>query len=269
MGYKAKVRLGITVNGKERELLSVRDRRENGVVIMTPKPKYYIYPDGKYVPYVEQHYSIHPSKNGLDLSITQKTRLADGKSVSVVGYVANLELQFSAPVLAARLPVFSDSGNIFNPRMKDTFLNVGSYETAKSTLFYSIFVTHKGFDHRSIRQKCLRYVFIEQTRYCVVVIITYLDVPSWYAGRVMPFMTSAPIHNEIRESNHWQIDIGSMPPHEITDTHWSMMRVLQSQLINELKPEFDDLDDNQRRIMDTMLDYWTAMPGEDEMHFLS
>jgi hypothetical protein len=70
-----KTRFFVRVNGVEREILSVQQRADKSLTLISGTPSFWENPDGSLPAFDQQHYSVHRTKNGRDTTITQKTWL--------------------------------------------------------------------------------------------------------------------------------------------------------------------------------------------------
>jgi len=237
MGSKPKTRFYVCIAGRNIEVLSVRDRGRNGIVASSSFPRFFESVPGKFVGFVEQHYSVHPTK-GSDTTVTQKTSLEDGTNISNVAYIHNTQGQLLWPIYARRIPKFDDRNRIMTERQKDNTICIGRFRYEKACFFYSVFITNKGEKH------CLKgFSGVQIFRatfhlYDIIVVATYLNIPSLKEGDVAGFSTSPTVENGIISADHLQLYTGSMPADFLIPVHWKMMGVLRLRTLSRLKDIF-------------------------------
>ena len=237
MKDRSKTRFAINVNGQDTELFSVLDCHEKGIVIFDGTPRFFEKPDGdriKLVEYAEQHYSIHPS-NKNDVTITQKTTLADGHEISVVSYVHDAKDHLLWPVYARRLPVYNLGNRKLVAGPNDKTINVGAYATAKATFLFSVFVTNGNSNIILKNDGVATKNIIRLEIFDLIVFCTFLNVPSLNEQDVVGWTTSSRVENGQRSDDHLQLQVKSIPISTIHDAHAFLMEQLKQRMMSRIE----------------------------------
>jgi hypothetical protein len=238
MGKKAKVRFTAVANGIEAELFAIRDRGENGIVLRSNMPDQFI-EGGRRVAFVEQHYSVHNTK-GVDTTVTQHTLTDDGVELKLAAYIHDTKDYLLWPIYARRLGINNAITKSAVNRDKDILHRVARYETASSCLFYCVFVCNPNFDYRSIEDSSLNVKTTTIGRYRIVVLSTFMIIPSLQEGWVAGISTSKPRRNGVFDEDHFQLQRGPIPFEEMLDTFWMLMNELRDLTIRQLTEMFGD-----------------------------
>jgi hypothetical protein len=237
MGSKAKIRFSAKIDDRDIELFNVRDLGDKGLVISSGYPRYFEHPDGKLVEFVDQHYSVHPTKGGADTTITQKTALkGDGvQAISIVAYIHNTSNHLLRPVYARRLPVMREPTRTLRARSKDTSRRIGKFNWDKATMIYSVFVSLPNLELPSHTDTASKRFTAMMGRYKLIVFVTYLNLPSITEGDVVGMSTSSEVRNGLRGDDHFQLQTESI----CVDQLLNINRVLQNQLRTKMLERLD------------------------------
>lgn len=240
MGSKPKTRLFALIDGKSRELFNVRDLGKKGLIITSGYPKLFENNDGQFVEFVDQHYSVHPTKNGQDTSITQKTAVSDQgiKKISNVAYIHNTSEHLLWPVYARRLPIMDGATRSLHVRKKDTARRIGKFNWSKANLLYSVFVSLPNIELPDHMDDQSRRFVKNFDLYKLIIFVTYLNRPSMNEGDVTGLSTSSEVYDGLKTENHIQIHQESCSVDHMVEIHRQLMDSLRSKMDLRLKSLF-------------------------------
>jgi len=234
LSKKPKTRIFVVSDGEEKEVIVARDRYDEGIVFTGGHSKYWLTAVDERIEIGEQHYSIHPSNGGRDMAVTQKTLLANGERRSNVAYVkGETERPMLWPIYARRIPVFIDTP-VMQRRQRDRVICIADFATASANLIYSVFVSDIAvalpidplFESNAFE--------IPFERYKLLVINSYINVPSLNEGDLAGASTSSEIINDARAQDHQQMNGRPMPISLIVPMHFDLVRRLQHRLLDRL-----------------------------------
>jgi hypothetical protein len=241
-------------------MLVVKERSNQDILVLSGTSRFFEAVGLSKRELAEQHYSVHTHRSGLHTIITQKTTLADGVRVSNAAFIHNTRDWLLWPIYARRLPMFKDDTNILDVGKQGEVVDVGEFEWQKANLLYSVFVAKTGSIPISTSIGGAKVFISNYRRFCIVVVVTYLNLPSMYEGDVAGLTTSSELVNGRSPSGQVQVDMSSIPVGELEAAHWFLMRRLRERMIQRLQdllgsnsPEFD--------LVTTMTSFFTACPG--------
>lgn len=236
---KKRTRFVVEINGKAREILSIIEKSNGQLTLMSGTSKYWENEDGTLEEYFEQHYSIHRTKNGLDTTITQKTTLKGGVRHSIVTYIHDTSTHLLWPVFARRPPLFQPDPNKLTTRQKDDVVELGSFNDKLATFFYSVFVTLPNSDLSAVYAAGVQSQIATFTNFRIVVLPMYLNVPTFSSGDVVGYSTSPQITNDVRRPDHFQIKATSPAQKELMPMHFNLVENLKRRLCFRIYTLFD------------------------------
>lgn len=235
MATKPKIRFAATVDGRAVELFSILDRGAEGIVIIPAHPKFFGDNPHDLIAFSDQHYSVHPTK-GIDTTITQKTKLQDGTSISNIAYIHDTNKSLLWPIFSRRMPIFQGNNRELKNKPKDKSYFIGSFETSISTFLYSVFIADTRFDPNMVIDKNFNICAVKVNDYAIIAFSTYLPLPSLMEGDVAGWATSSQVMNSQRSKNHLQIHVESIPHEFIVPAHWALMDILSKRFRERLEP---------------------------------
>lgn len=250
LATKAKTRFVALIDGVEREIFSVVERQNKDIIVMSGTPRFWENPDGSLTKFGEQHYSVHTSNNGVDVTITQKTTLSDGNQHSNVAYIKGTKNALVWPIYARRVPIFEDNSRLLKARKKDTVIRIGKFSYSSANFLYSIFVTRSDFDIETIRVKEANFYQAFFNEFSIVVITNYLNLPSLVQGDVTGMATSNTVVNGEFSENHTQLDVSSQEPCQMINIHQVLLIRLKDKMLGRISKL---LNGDEKQMTDTRL----------------
>jgi hypothetical protein len=227
MSLKPKFRFFVSVDGNDTEIGWAKENRSGNVVFRSRFPKYFLTPQNELVRFKEQHYSVHPSNEDTDTTITQKTVLVDGQTTPIVSFIQNTNQHLLWPIFARRLPIFIDppSSTI---RSKDVCIRLEEYQSTTHTLYYSMFATRPTYNLPKMPKTqtqidTYRYDF---RLFSLILLATLVPVPSIPQGDVVGITTSVPAQQLGETQSYLQLPQTSFPKEVIFDLHGTFLQRL-------------------------------------------
>ncbi|MBW2941936.1 hypothetical protein [Zhongshania aquimaris] len=234
MSRKSKVRFAARIDGVERELFSIKERPDNSLLLVSAYPIFWENSDSSIVRFTEQHYSIHISNGGIDTTITQKTKLADGMSHSNVSFIPNTKKHLLWPIYARRVPILLENSRKLSRRSGDKVIFIGDYEFAKANLVYSVFVSNCDFDVNITSLNGLTTYSAKFKHFQIFTIPMYINLPSMNEGDVVGMSTSSTTINNVRSTDHIQLSTHSIPSEYLLSFHFKLMDLLKDKMLQRL-----------------------------------
>lgn len=239
MSAKPKIRFSALVDGREIELFSIRDRKAKGAVLIPAPIRFFEFGKEGLREIVEQHYSVHRNESP-DITITQKTLLSDGTQLSNVAYIHDADDHMLWPIFARRVPQFADETNcLLAANSRDSVVRIGEYKTSEANLLYSVFVTHPSLDFEQIPVKGARIFYARYDHFQILVLATYLNVPSLHEGDACGWATSPEAINGAFSEGHFQLHVKPIPSDLLLQAHWTLMGQLRQKLLFRLSDLFE------------------------------
>lgn len=263
MGSKAKIRFSAKIDDRDVELFNVRDLGDKGLIISSGYPRYFELQDGKLSEFVDQHYSVHPTKGGADTTITQKTALSgDGvQAISNVAYIHNTANHLLWPVYARRLPVMREPTRSLRARLKDTSRRIGKFNWDKATMIYSVFVSLPNLVLPPHTDTASKRFTAMVGRYKVIVFVTYLNLPSMIEGDVAGMATSSEMYDGLRGEEHLQYHAESISVDQLLYINRGLLNQLRTKMLDRLDIVFKSDRPTFQQIM-AMSTWFTKVPLE-------
>lgn len=239
MSKKPKVRFAANIDGIDYELFWVQERSDKSLILGSAFPQYWENKDNSYTAFSEQHYSIHKSNEGDATTITQKTTLVDGTSVSNVTYIPKTKNQLLWPVYARRVCTMLTDKRKLKSRSKDTVIVISDYTSKKANLLFSVFVTKSNnFVYPNSIKKfsdALETFAFNFGELQIIAIPTYINIPSLVEGDVTALTSSTTITNGVRSNNHKQLIVRSFDQNSLFNVHYYLMNRLKMTLHTRLQ----------------------------------
>lgn len=224
-----KTRFFVRVNGVEREILSVQQRADKSLTLISGTPSFWENPDGSLSAFDQQHYSVHRTKNGRDTTITQKTWLRNGTHHSYVAYVHGTEEYLLWPLYARRIPILNNQTRILKRRAKDVLIEVPEFEWENASLLFSVFVAKAKFDSGLISP--LRPAIAQFEEFQIILLPVFLNLRSLPTGDVVVVSTSSPVINGVKSEEHVQYYSESLPIGEFINFHFNCLGRLRDKML--------------------------------------
>lgn len=210
-GIGVKIAFSATIDGVQRSLFSVKDNGDSGLLIGQGTPRQMENPYGVKRDFKHQHYSVHPSNNGADTTITQKTLMSDGEEHSAVSFVRNTKQHLLWLVYARRMPILAKTTRVLKRKRYTSVIEIGSIDSAKETLFYSVLVSRPSMDLSILVDSGWEFYTATFGQFMIIVIPMFLQFPTYPDGDVLQFLTSQPILNNVCPPDHQRYESESMP----------------------------------------------------------
>lgn len=242
MAKSEKTIFAAKVNGIQRELFSVRQWKNADLLIVSRAGELLEHIDGSPSKVKHQHYSVHQGESDPTITyVTQKTAFHDHPDLSFVSAVHDSQQHLLWPVHARRAPFYAEGVRLLKARPKDTVVEIGEFTSLRANFFYTIFVTRPGFNCAAIAANQVGYRTITFQKFELLVLTTYLNVPSVNEGDIILRTTSSPKVGEELFPGHFQIRVGPIPAVEVLQTHFEMMNslraILRTRIYNFLPPD--------------------------------
>lgn len=245
------------VNGCKRVLFSVKQGDNTDLTIVSEVMKRYIDNKNSEFDFDNQHYSVHCANEGNDTLITQKTKLFDGSHRSNTAYIHQTAKHLLWPVFARRVP--SKEIKLFKPRDTDRIICLSRYRCSRSILMYSVFVTKPPLPFIKAEFSDASVITVPFDRYILIVISTFLNIPSPDRGDVVMWGTSTTVIDNVRDESHVQVRTESLNFDHMYDVHKIMMDQLRASLMQFL-PSLLPSSGPARQLIDYNLSFYTRKP---------
>jgi hypothetical protein len=188
---QAKFRFRMLVDGVPKNLFSVRVRSDDQLAIILPPPKNIEWQNQNHG-IVEDHYSIHGPTKGSGTTIKRTLVLDDESLIETVLFAPNEFRGWATPIyINACSTLLCDNYNSQN-RLKDTHIDICSYNPNISTLVYAIIISDGEWDNRKLSDTGLGFLSRKFGRYCVNLLYMFQLLPSNHLGLSQMVMTSTP-----------------------------------------------------------------------------
>lgn len=209
---KPKTRLVIAVDGVDREILSLREHADGGILVAMKKslngelPR----PTGTLsIPLVEERLTIHPSPKSDGYLFTSTVRTSDGSLQRGAAMIYPDEDRLTWPLYGRRCADLTARHYVSMPRKRDAVVSLGSYNPQSANLVYFVVVTHSG-EHLP---EDLEMIFIVENRdvfsvltlpfmkFNLHVLYCYMAAPSYPQSDIALFQTSPRRLNGVPEQS--------------------------------------------------------------------
>lgn len=214
MGSKRKLRAYCTVNGIERELVSIRELSDGSLTIMVAPSDNAVLSDGRLLPYDQEHYSVHRSNEGADTTLIRKTRFATGNRISAVAFLKGTSKRLVWVIHVERVHLIQNFVP-FHARPKDTKLHICSYNQDRCMLLYCIIVANSDYLMPDAEFEFIRYAELLTKEYKITIGYTFFHYPAMPIGFARANMTSDAIFDDVPNIDHKQIETSQSVPDAI------------------------------------------------------
>jgi hypothetical protein len=237
---KNRTRFYFEMSSGEIEILSVKENYDRSLTVLSKNLKFFEHTPGVFEELRSQHYSIHKSNAGRDVTITQKTDLFNGKSISICTFIHDCSDVLLWPVTSRRLG--SSASLILKRPLKksEEAVRIAQIYGKTFTLFYSVFVTRPNFDGNYLKTQYESSLCYDFSDFSIVVIWSILMVPPLPVGDVRVKSTSYEMVNGHYSGENTRISAGSLPYISILDVHWDLMVGLRRRLVERLVEAIGD-----------------------------
>lgn len=140
MARDKKTRITARVNGQERQILSIKERPNNDLIVVLPSLANFEHPSRGDTPLRERRWTFHNSPASQDSgeTIVGHHVLTDGTRITTATYHRARISGHYVPVFVERFPSPGQGKFDVPTRSKDTVLSTGSYDPTYHSLVFSI-----------------------------------------------------------------------------------------------------------------------------------
>lgn len=188
----------------------------------------------------ERHYSVHPTKNGAETMITQKTVYATGAGRQCVAYIHETSDRLLWPIYSFRQFAFAPSSAVFAPDPKHKWGTIADYNQRRDTLIYTLFVASLDFDDQVFKTKGYWSHRVNFERYAVFALVTFLPAPAVDVGRWRWFFTSTPRDDDCDYGERRQVHAKSFRAEEAEKIHRECFGFLAGDMERRILAEAPD-----------------------------
>lgn len=259
MGTKPKIRFVAIVDGRCVELFSVREPKADRLLI-TPRSPPLVEAEGTSRAIREQHCSVHATNGGKDTTITLKQIFQDDTKLDYVTMVHNTEAHLLWTIFARRVGVSEALYERGPPqRDKDLVHTIADYRGQNANLIFSAFIARPSFQPPDPPEGVGIHVH-QFKSYSIIVLTSFLNVPSIPQGDLSSFSTSMPSNGEIDISNHLRVHAEPMEAHDLYGKHWLITLILCQKLVDRLSEVLKSFDQPELERFLKLAATFTSLP---------
>lgn len=192
MGTKSKTRVVVSVDGVDRELFSIRERRGGDLLVAVKHGMEFDFGLGEnYQPIYEQRFSVHRSPLSPGFTLKQ-TLMAGMNTHTTAAWVLPGREGLRWPIFGMRCPTLAKERYVSGIRAKDTPVRLPSYNPLQYTLAYMLVVTSCGAPDPRTFENPTASITIRCGDFDLHVWYLYMAAPSLEQGDILVYATSAP-----------------------------------------------------------------------------
>ena len=205
--YKPKTRFLIDVDGRPRQLFSVRQRSNHDLVVMHQRGHSYEAAGGD-DPFVSDKTSIHVSNRSHGTTIKHLMELASGKRVSNAAFVAFSKDSLLWPLHVMRAPRLAKGDYTANARDRDHLVSLGKYRPDLQSLYYCTVTVSRGVQLPA-PPPWLSLAAADFSRFSLGLYYAFAATPSAPTSDTLTPISSAPRVNDV-SAGPMKLDVRSM-----------------------------------------------------------
>lgn len=186
---------------------------------------------------IDEHFTIHYTKEKSHTHITYKINFGANESMSIAANVKDSSDYLCWLIYVRRVPYPAWDRIVRHVHASDSVLRVYPYDPNKWTMMYSVFVVNPSFSVQDMSDNYPKYNFVEAAfkNYKVIMIYSFVRIPSLYRGSLTSYTTSSPQLNNVNIFVKEKISAHSVGYGNLFGAHLKAMKELAGVLALELK----------------------------------